>query len=253
VGGSSGRFRSLHISAGDDRVDPPRLSDSPARRLNLASAYAKLGHPCVGGLFLCDPFEPDNVLAVVNQPKSAYLDFSGATTPQDIFHRVWTYTQGNYFSHRTVFNINGGPAVIDQDSSYFYASCLAASRDFGTCVTVHGQPARKIAYKGIAYNATGQLLLQLAEIDSVIAHEQFAELGPVAIQAVVSLIKLYAPMLTVDVSNGGTVNSNGGGISCANGPCSALMVQGSQATLTVTPSAGFVFAGWSGDCSGLAR
>jgi sugar lactone lactonase YvrE len=61
------------------------------------------------------------------------------------------------------------------------------------------------------------------------------------------------PVETLTVSHAGTgsgtVTSTPGGISCG-ATCSAPFAQGSSVTLTATPAAGSVFAGWSGACSG---
>jgi hypothetical protein len=64
----------------------------------------------------------------------------------------------------------------------------------------------------------------------------------------------FVPMRrTLTVGKGGagagTVNSSPAGIACG-AECSATFDHGTQVTLTASPSAGSVFAGWSGACSG---
>ena len=59
------------------------------------------------------------------------------------------------------------------------------------------------------------------------------------------------PLLTVNkAGNGsGTVTSNPAGIDCGNG-CSAAFAPNTVITLTATPTAGSLFSGWSGACTG---
>jgi len=165
-------------------------------------------HPCLNGAFgFCDPFEWENQLATVSFPISDYIGLSNLSGPQDLFQRVQSYTHGSYFSARTVFNAGGGPIETFEDpdytlpAAYFYGACLPASRDFGTCDTSTNR--RKIAYKGLAYYAvlmnTGTADRTEAEINTVIAQEQFSELAPATVYAVAALIRLYAPMLTVQL------------------------------------------------------
>jgi hypothetical protein len=88
----------------------------------------------------------------------------------------------------------------------------------------------------------------LAEIDPVIAREQFDELGPVIAQHVAAFVQFYAPALSIQVQGNGTVTSSPGTLECTSGTCSALFVQGTQVTLTANPAPGFIVS-WGGDCA----
>ena len=71
-------------------------------------------------------------------------------------------------------------------------------------------------------------------------------------RAVTATFNAVPSTLTVTKAGGGTgtVTSNPAGINCGN-TCSAPFPTGSSVTLTATPSAGSVFAGWSGGgCGG---
>src|SRR5262249_36507415 len=50
----------------------------------------------------------------------------------------------------------------------------------------------------------------------------------------------------------GGVTSSPSGISCASGTCSALYLAGTNVTLSASPDANSLFAGWGGACSGTA-
>lgn len=56
--------------------------------------------------------------------------------------------------------------------------------------------------------------------------------------------------LSVTVVGQGAVTSNIGGINCPAVGCDALYAPSATVNLTATPSAGRIFVGWSGDCSG---
>ena len=57
-------------------------------------------------------------------------------------------------------------------------------------------------------------------------------------------------LAVVRAGNGtGTVTSSPAGINCG-ATCNASFLQGTVVTLTATPAAGSLFAGWSGACTG---
>ncbi len=206
-------------------------------------------HPCLLTLFFCDPFEPDNKGFAIPSPTSEYIDFSNAVKPEDFLIRLGDYTRQNYFSARTVFD-STEPAFAFEDDEYIYGQCLPISIEIGTCVTVNGQLGRKIAHKTTAYKLTRNR--RDAEIDRVIAHEQFAELAPVAVQAVEALIKFYAPVITIktDGTPGSSVTSIPAGIDCG-ATCSSLFVNGTDVQLTAIVPVGYAIQ-WQGDsgCAG---
>jgi hypothetical protein len=176
---------------------------------------------------------------------------TGFTAPEQYFQALQAYVSRNYYSNNTTFAVGmPGPAdVFVPDDRYFYGACIpGVSSVAGTCQSINGQPVRKIARKGPLYWAFLSMGINdptKAGIDSVIAQEQFAELGPVIAQHVAAFIQFYAPALTVTVQGSGTVTSSpGNGLNCSSGTCSALFVQGAPVTLTATSG-----VTWGGDCS----
>jgi len=60
--------------------------------------------------------------------------------------------------------------------------------------------------------------------------------------------------LTVNLLGSGTGTVSGGGLSCTAGTCAVAIANTTPAqtvTLTATPGASSVFAGWAGACSGM--
>jgi hypothetical protein len=242
------------------------------------------------GLIYCDPFERDNDGAIpslqvaLGLPTGAHavIPTSGFTTPDQFFQALQTYVSTNYYSNGTVFAAGlPGPCPVTgcalYDNQYFYGPCIPViSEAAGTPGCVPGQPAtmnggpfsgqqfpvRKVAHKGAWYWAFLGLDPTKAEIDSVIAQEQFAEVGPVIVQHLAAFIQFYAPALTVQVQGNGTVTSTNlvfpnanvnpsipGTFNCVSGTCSALFVQGTSVTLTADPGSTVT---WGGACSGNA-
>jgi len=96
------------------------------------------------------------------------------SSPQDLFQQLRAYTQSRYFSNDTCFHPDfPGPAAAREDNDYFYDA-----------------EGRKIAHKSITYRWTGNR--RRCTIDPIIAQEQYAELGPIAVRYGASLIKYYS-------------------------------------------------------------
>lgn len=62
----------------------------------------------------------------------------------------------------------------------------------------------------------------------------------------------HALSVTLAGNGSGSVSSTPTGLNCSSGTCAANFNQGTSVTLTAAPSAGSIFVGWSGACSGTA-
>jgi hypothetical protein len=217
---------------------------------------------------------------------SPIISTSEFSTPQQFFDSLQNYVSTNYYSANTIFDgkyysnsplpgVPPGPVPIADipDPTYFWAACIPASNLAETCFPVQTSQgstvmARKIAHKGYLYWALCSTVgictdsISHPTIDHVIANEQFAELGPVIAQHVAAFIRFYAPALTVESQGNGAGTVGGfstvllpdGSFSnpapwICGLPCSKLLVQGTQVTLSATASSGSTFAGWGGECA----
>lgn len=58
--------------------------------------------------------------------------------------------------------------------------------------------------------------------------------------------------VTLSAAGAGTVSSTPSGLTCSGTSCTGTFAKGTAVTVTATPSAGAVFSGWSGVCTGTA-
>lgn len=116
-----------------------------------------------------------------------------------------------------------------------------ASFSSGTSVVLTATPSAGYEFSGWsgACSSTGSCTVVMDSAKNVTA--TFTAIGPPPVTYV----------LTVDKSGSGTVTSSPAGINCGS-TCSASFSGDSSVVLTASPLAGYVFAGWSGACSGTA-
>jgi hypothetical protein len=174
----------LHLL--EDLTSPAHTRNDPHPHFSVLGI--NLGNP--------DPLEvKDRVPAM---PTTPLVDF---TNPDDFFNNLQNLISSNFYSKDRVFQATGpscpapcGPPEGIHDADYIYDARNAT---------------RKIAYKGWRYRISGLTDATRdrtkATINSVIADEQWAELGPIAVVYAASFIHHYgSPPPAVHLNPSGT-------------------------------------------------
>lgn len=127
----------------------------------------------------------------------------------------------------------GGSVTSDVPGIVCGESCVAS---FGAGVEVTLTASGPVAWGG-ACTGTGACVVPMTRARSVVA-------------AIGGTQPSKAP-LAVSVTGKGSISGPAAGISCGTA-CGALLPMNTRATLRALPEAGWVFAGWSGSCHGVA-
>lgn len=106
-----------------------------------------------------------------------------------------------------------------------------------TQVTLTATPATGFVFAGWSGDCTGNTVCQVTMNAAKTVTATFNEVASNSF------------VLNVTKTGQGTVSSSPTGITCGD-DCSESFAENTQVTLTATPATGFVFAGWSGDCTG---
>ncbi|HJX84792.1 MAG TPA: LamG-like jellyroll fold domain-containing protein [Candidatus Angelobacter sp.] len=133
---------------------------------------------------------------------------------------------------------NGTGTVTSNVGGINCGATCSASLASGTTVTLTATPAAGSTFAGWSGACSGTLTCTVTMNGS---------------QSVFATFNIIVPTFSLTVTRQGTgtgtVTSNVGGINCGT-TCSAVYNSGSAVTLTATPAAGSIFAGWGGACSG---
>ena len=131
--------------------------------------------------------------------------------------------------------VTGTGTITSSPAGINCPSTCTASFPSGTSITLTataGSGFQFGAYGGACSGASCQLVLSANQSVSA------------------TFTSANSAQLTVSVTGQGTVTSNPAGINCPS-TCAASFSNGTAVTLTATPSSGFNFTRFSGDCSGL--
>lgn len=131
-----------------------------------------------------------------------------------------------------------GPVTSNLGGMNCGSECSAAF-DIGTKVTLTATPNVGSTFAGWSGACTGSASTCTVTMD--------------AAKTVTATFNYFGPRLSVAKAGTGSgpVTSEPPGIACGS-TCAAAYVTGTNVTLTATPNANSVFAGWSGACSGTA-
>jgi len=136
--------------------------------------------------------------------------------------------------------VGGFNANTDNSGEIKVSAFEASGADGGTRVllfTIHLKAANKSGTTTLSFTET------------ILTDEQGNTIGTPNGTAATVTITLPQHSLTVTINGEGSVTSNPDGINCPT-DCSEDYDEGTDITLIATPSAGYVFRGWSGACSG---
>jgi hypothetical protein len=128
---------------------------------------------------------------------------------------------------------NGTGTIASSPAGINCGSTCSANFIYNTPVTLTATPQSGSTFTGWsgACTGTGACIVTMDAARSVTAN----------------FVPIF--LLTVSRSGSGTVTSNPAGINCG-ADCSESYQQATPVALTATPTAGSIFAGWSGACSG---
>jgi PKD repeat protein len=193
----------------------------------------------------CDPsFDPGIVvtLTATPDPGSSFTgwsgDCSGSSSCQVTMSQARsvtaTFTPNAY--GLSVTKLGSGSGQVN--SSPAGISCGAVCQESfaaGSTVTLTATPDADSVFTGWSGDCTGTSSCQLSMSQTHSVTANFAT-------------KTFTLTVTRQGSGSGQITSTPAGIDCGTS-CQAGFNTGTTVTLTATPAAGSVFAGWSGDCS----
>ncbi len=135
---------------------------------------------------------------------------------------------------------SGGGLVTSDDENINCGQVCSFSYSSDATVTLVAT-----AESGYVFDSWGGVCAEQAEC--VVSVGQFS--GNKSVTAQFSAIDTVDIILTVENSGGGVVTSNDGSIDCGSACQSVYEVANQTISLTATADPGYVFDGWSGDCS----
>ena len=184
------------------------------------------------------------VLSASAVAESAFAGWSGACTGTDdcqvtmdaVKAVTATFTR-THFTLTTARAGTGSGTLASNEGSIDCGSTCSRSIPIGTTVTLTPTPAVGSRFTGWAGACTGTNATCTVAMSAARS-----------VTATFTLLS-YPVTVTRTGSGVGTVLSNPAGINCGS-VCTLAKTHGSTLTLSATPTAGSVFTGWTGACSG---
>ena len=181
--------------------------------------------------------------SVIEHKTGGSLPVSGATWSDTLGpYEARIYVVTSQFFPLTVNRIGSGTGtVMSSPSGINCGSVCSAAFGGGAMVTLTATPSAGSAFAGWSgggggCTGTGQCVVTVASATTVTA----------------AFDRIFTLSVGLTGSGSGTVTSMPAGITCP-ATCAAGYPSGTGVTLTANPSAGSVFTGWSGGCSGAGQ
>ncbi len=133
-------------------------------------------------------------------------------------------------------NVTGSGSVTSNTTINCPGIC-SENLDYNTAVTLNAAPG--VGYEFLGWSGAcighGACNVTMAQAKNVSA----------------TFVKAQFPLNVIISGASGTVTGNVGDINCTDTNCADVYDSGTQVTLVATPTPGYGFTGWTGDCSGL--
>ena len=215
---------------------------------NTGSIGTNPSSNCIGG-----EYAPGTVVALTANASAGYSfsgwsgNCSGSSPTCNLTMNANKSVTANFTANPVTYTLSvtnqssGGGAVASTDGGINCGGDCSQIYNSGASVTLVANPISGYSFAGWGGSCSGTSItcsITMTANKSVMANFTANQVT-------------YTLSVTNQNPGGGTVTSTDGGINCG-GDCSQTYTPGVSVTLGANPSAGYVFAGWGGSCSGTS-